>query len=229
MAMRMVSELGEVAPEPRRRGRAPLRSADGPGQAWALDAEPFHAEFDDLFMGLVDDRGLMRFRARAAQIWNTDDPETAEYVDSLRVHTPEEWTHGFEERHLAEWYRLLMVPYLRPVRGFSAPVLLKDGLPALGWTPSSARCLAWGRELARLAAAFCGEEAAAALAIVLPVGNKGWLAREDAEAMIQKLRSMDRRRFRDAQDLIWVVEDAFDVLTQVAEQPEPVLLLPPLA
>lgn len=229
MAMRMVSDVREAPPAPQRRGRVPLRSTDSPGRAWALDVEPFHREFDELFTGLVDDRGLLRFRARAAEVWQSDDPDVAQYIAGLRVHTPEEWTAGFEERHLAEWYRLLMVPYLRPVRGFRSPVHLKDGLPTLGWTASSARCLAWGRELSTLAETFGSEDAAAALTIVLPVGNKGWLSQDDAVVMVERLRALDPRSFRHAQELVPVVEDAFAVLSDLLEQPEPVVILPPLA
>ena len=224
----MVSDVREAPPEPRPRRRAPLRSADGPAPAWALDVASFHREFDDLFAGLVDDRGLVRFRARAAEVWQSDDPGVDAYVAGLRLHTPEEWSAGFEERHLAEWYRLLMVPYLRPVRGFRSPVDLKDGLPRLGWTPSGARRLAWGRELASLAAGYAVEDAAAALAIVLPVGNKGWLHREDALSTLERLRCLDPRVFRDAQHLVPVVEDAYETLCGLVDQPEDVVILPPL-
>jgi len=228
MAIRMVSDVREAPPAPRPRRRGALRSTDQPGVAWALDADAFHREFDELFVGLVDDRGLIRFRARAAEAWQSDDPGVRDYIAGLRLHTPEEWSTGFEERHLAEWYRLLMVPYLRPVRGFRSPVDLKDGLPRLGWTASGARRMAWGRELATLAAAYACEEAAAALAIVLPVGNKGWLHVEDAEAMLERFRAIDRRAFRDAQHLVPVVEDAYEVLAGFVACGEPVVVLPPL-
>ncbi|MCB1260892.1 MAG: hypothetical protein KDB33_10990 [Acidimicrobiales bacterium] len=228
MAIRMVSDVREAPPAPRQRRRGALVSTDRHGVAWALDAEAFHREFDELFTGLVDDRGLIRFRARAAEVWQSDDPGVADYLAGLRLHTPEEWSTGFEERHLAEWYRLLMVPYLRPIRGFRSPVALKDGLPRLGWTPSGARRLAWGREFATLVGAYACEEAAAALAIVLPVGNKGWLHVEDAAAMLERFRSLDRRSFRDAQHLVPVVEDAYEVLAAFVDGAEPVVVLPPL-
>lgn len=232
MAIRMASVPGPTAvptARPAKRTGGNLAAAPSHATAWALDAEGFHREFDELFTGLVDDVGLVRFRSRAGAVWQTDDAATARYISSLRVHTPEEWNAGFEERHLAEWYRLLMVPYLRPIRGFDRPVLLKDGLPALGWTPSDARRLAWGRELATLAERYATTDAAAALAIVLGVGNKGWLSREDAEQFLVRFRSMDARCFRSQQHLVPVVEDAYEVLTAFAAAPETVVILPPLS
>lgn len=187
--------------------------------AWVLDAASMHEEFDELFAGLVDDHGLIQFRHRAAELWRRDEPEVANYVSGLRTHTPEEWEAGFEERHLAEWYRILMADYLWPVAGFADPTRLKDGLPALGWTASDARRLSWGRELAELARTFALEETAAALSIVLPVGNKGWLGVDDVHWYLDRFRSMDRRVFRRAQHLIPLVEDAFSVLERCADLP----------
>lgn len=221
MSMQLISR-----PAP---GRGAARSdrglADQPGKAWLVDPVGLHAEFDDLFGGLVDDDGLARFRARAAALWRSDDPVVHDYVSSLPCHTPEEWEEGFEERHLAEWYRVLMAAHLEPARPFAAPVRLKDHLPELGWTPSDARRLAWGRELIELAQTYGQEDAAAALEIVLRVGNKGWHHPSDVEDYLEGFRHMDPRWFRGAQHLVPLVEDAYEVLTFAARRPDRVLLL----
>ncbi|MCX7620079.1 MAG: hypothetical protein N2037_04440 [Acidimicrobiales bacterium] len=196
-------------------------------KAWALDAVAMHDEFDELLAGLIDECGLVRLRQRAADLWRLDDPDVASYVSHLRTHTPEEWEAGFEERHVGEWYRILMADYLRPVTGFADPTQLKDGLPALGWTASEARRLAWGRELVELARTYALEETATALSIVLPVGNKGWLAIEDVRCYLDRFRAMNRRVFRRYQHLVPVVEDAYAVLERFASFPaDHVVLLP---
>jgi hypothetical protein len=192
-----------------------------------LDAASMHEEFDELFAGLVDGHGLIQFRHRAGELWRRDEPDVANYVCGLCTHTPEEWEVGFEERHLAEWYRILMADYIRPVTGFADPPQLKDAMPALGWTASDARRLAWGRELAELARTFALEETATALSIVLPVGNKGWLGVDDVHWYLDRFRSMDRHVFRRAQHLIPLVEDAYSVLERFADLPhDHVILLP---
>lgn len=205
-----------------RAGRGPLGQ---PGKAWLLDPVGLHREFDDLFAGLVDDDGLARFRARVATLWRSDDPVVHDYIASLPCHTPEEWEDGFEERHLAEWYRVLMAAHLEPTRPFADPVRLKDGLPEVGWTPTDARRLAWGRELIELAQAHGQEDAVAALEIVLRFGNKGWLDQDDLAAYLDGFRHMDRQWFRTAQHLVPLVEDAYEVLRAAAHHPDQVLLL----
>lgn len=207
--------------------RPTLRAVpDHGGRAWLLDAQALHHEWDELFAGLVDDGGLVPFRARASEIWESGDPVMQDYLGGLRVHTPDEWNDGFEERHLAEWYRVIVAAYIAPVRGFVSPAALKDDLPDLGWVPAEARRLTWGRELAELAAQFGAEEAAAALQLVMRVGNKGWLGQDDIADYLHRFQTMDRRLFRDAQDLIPLVEDAFEVLSIASSAPERVLLLP---
>jgi hypothetical protein len=211
-----------------RRARRPALRAvpDEGGRAWLLDPVALHAEWDELFAGLVDDSGLVPFRERVAGIWENGDPAVQEYLSGLRVHTPDEWEHGFEERHLGEWYRVLISAYISPVRGFVSPAALKDDLPDLGWVPSEARRLTWGRELAELALEYASEEAGTALELVMRVGNKGWLGPYDVEDYLNHFRSMDKRMFRDAPDLIPLVEDAFEVLMIAASAPDHVLLLP---
>ncbi|MFN8038186.1 MAG: hypothetical protein U0Q07_03150 [Acidimicrobiales bacterium] len=220
MSMQLISRPGSG------RGAARgERAADQPGKAWLLDPVGLHAEFDELFVGLTDDRGLARFRARAEQLWRSDDLVVHDYIASLPCHTPEEWEAGFEERHLAEWYRVLMAAYIEPTRPFAAPVRLKDHLPEVGWTPSDARRLAWGRELMELAQTYGQEDAAAALEIVLRFGNKGWHDPDDLVAYLDGFRHMDPRWFRRAQHLVPLVEDAFEVLSAAGRDPDRVLLL----
>jgi hypothetical protein len=225
-------EQEPLAPSPmasriRRARRPTLRAVpDELGRAWLLDPVALHAEWDELFQTLVDDKGLGPFRERVASLWENGDPGVQDYLSGLRVHTPDEWEHGFEERHLAEWYRILVSAYIRPVRGFASPTALKDDLPDLGWVPSEARRLTWGRELAELALEYAGDEAGTALELVMRVGNKGWLSQDDIADYLQRFRSMDRSRFRDAADLIPLVEDAYEVLTYASTASDRVLLLP---
>ena len=218
---------GSGATAVQQRRRPTLRAVpDHGGRAWLLDPHALHAEWDDLFFGLVDDDGLIPFRARVSEIWECGDPTVQDYLSGLRVHTPDEWNDGFEERHLAEWYRVLVAMYVSPIRGFVSPAALKDDLPDLGWVPAEARRLTWGRELAELAAEFGSEEAAAALELVMRVGNKGWLGQDDIAEYLYRFQTMDRRLFREAQDLIPLIEDAFEVLSIASSAPERVLLLP---
>jgi hypothetical protein len=197
------------------------------GTAWLLDATSLHREFDDLFSGLVEDDGLARFRERATVIWRSTDPLIHDYIASLPGHTPDEWEAGFDETHLAEWYRVLMASYIRPANGIRSPSAVKDRLPDLGWLPADARRLAWGRELAGLAEVYAEPDSGAALALVLPLGNKGWLSQEDVTDFLERLQSMDPDVFRDHQNLVPLVEEIHTVLTAVATVPERVLLLPP--
>lgn len=219
--------FGPSAPRVRRIRRANLRAVpDERGRAWLLDAVALHEEWDDLFFGLVDDDGLVPFRARVSELWENGDTVIQDYLSGLRVHTPDEWNDGFEERHLAEWYRVLVCAHISPVRGYVSPAALKDDLPDLGWVPAEARRLTWGRELAELAATYGSEESAAALELVMRVGNKGWLGQDDIAEYRYRFQTMDRAAFRGAQDLIPLVEDAFEVLTIASSAPERVLLLP---
>ncbi len=197
------------------------------GTAWLLDAVSLHREFDDLFGGLVEDDGLARFRARASVIWRSTDPLIHDYIASLPTQTPDEWDAGFEETHLAEWYRVLMGAHIRPAHGLRSPAAVKDRLPDLGWLPADARRLAWGRELAALADAYGQPDSAAALSLVLPLGNKGWLGQDDVKDFLDRFQAMDPAVFKANQNLVPLVEEIFAVLTAVATVPDRVLLLPP--
>jgi len=197
----------------------------GTGVAWLLDPVSFHAEFDHLFGGLIDDDGLARFRDRVIDLWNSPDPRKTNYIGTLRTHTPEEWEAGFEERHLAEWYRIVMADHLLEARGWHDPTALKDDLPDLGWSPSDARRLTWGRELSELSQRYAIEDTAMALTIVMRVGNKGWLSQEDIAGWIEAFRSMDREWFRGRTHLVPMVEDTFAVLAEASRHPDRVLLL----
>lgn len=214
---------------PRPHAGATPRSA-GPveaGRAWLLDPVGLHAEFDALFAGLVDDDGLVPFRARVSRLWHSHDPVLREFIESQRVHTPEDWETGFDEHHLGEWYRVLMAAHVVPTRGLRRPGILKDELPSLGWNPSDARRLAWGRELLSLAEAYGDDSAAAALGQVMRFGYKGWLSQDDIGELLRRFRAMEPRRFRRAQHLVPLVEEAYDALTTAARAGDRVLVLAP--
>lgn len=197
------------------------------GLAWLLDPVGLHREFGDLFAGLVEDDGLVRFRERVTVIWRTTDPLVHDYIATLPTHTPDEWEAGFDQAHLAEWYRVLMAAYIRPTRGIGSPASVKDRLPDLGWLPADARRLAWGRELSGLAEQYAEPETATALSLVLPLGNKGWLAQDDINDLLDRFRTMDPSLFRGQAHLVPLVEEIYGVLTTAASVPDRVLLLPP--
>lgn len=223
--MLVVMETVIVRPPGDARGM--LRPISDLGTAWLLDPVALHREFDDLFTGLVDERGLIGFRRRATEIWRSTDPVVHDYIAMLPTHTPDEWESGFDEAHLAEWYRVIMGAHLIPTSGVRSPAAIKDRLPDLGWLPADARRLAWGRELSSLAETFGEVEAGTALALVLPLGNKGWLSQDDIAEAIERFRAMDRRRFRNHQNLVPLVEEIYTVLCAAAREPDRVLLLPP--
>ncbi len=88
---------------PRPDAGATPRAATRPetGRAWLLDPVALHAEFDTLFAGLTDDDGLIPFRGRVSHLWHSHDPVLREFIESQRVHTPE------DSRRLA-WGRELL-------------------------------------------------------------------------------------------------------------------------
>lgn len=181
--------------------------------AWVLDAEALHAEFDDLFAAIDGPTGLEPLRERAAAIWRSVDPVVRGYVGSFPTQTPDEWDAGFEEAHLGEWYRLLIGAHLSPTPGFRWPVRLRNRLPDLGWTATETRRLVRGRELAALAARYGAPAPAAALAIVLVHGTKGWLGPDELACLAARFETMPRTAFRANQHLIPLVEDAYEVVT----------------
>jgi hypothetical protein len=197
------------------------------GAAWLLDAKSFHDEFDELFAGLGERDGLERFWGRALGVYGDPDPEIRRYLVTVECRPPERWAAGFDEAHLAEWYRILMGRHLRPTPGFRSPSAVKDRLPDLGWARSDARRVAFGRELCTLAERHADPDCAAALASVLPMGNKGWLSAEDVAACIDRLRAMDSSMFRRHRNLVPLVEEIYAVLEHAAAAADRVLLFPP--
>jgi hypothetical protein len=195
------------------------------GAAWLLDAKSFHDEFDELFAGLGDRDGLERFWGRALRVCGDPDPEVRRYLATVEVRPPEQWATRFEDAHLAEWYRILMASHLRPTPGLQSPGAVKDRLPDLGIARPDARRLAFGRELCTLAQAYADPDCAAVLTSVLPMGNKGWLDQVDIATFIDDLHNLDRKVFRDHQNLVPLVEEIYHVLG--AAVGDRVLLLPP--
>ena len=208
------------------RRRARLVSADL-GAAWMLDAKSFHDEFDELFAGLGDRDGLERFWGRALGVCGDPDPEVRRYLATVEVRPPQQWAARFEDAHLAEWYRILMAPHLRPTPGLQSPGAVKDRLPDLGWARGDCRKLAFGRELCTLAQGYADPDCAEALCGALPVGSKGWLSQEDIARFLQALQGLDPERFRELQNLVPVVEDVYHVLDAAAAANSRILLLPP--
>jgi hypothetical protein len=206
--------------------RARAVSADM-GAAWLLDAKSFHDEFDELFAGLGDRGGLERFWGRALGVCSDDDPDVRRYLATVEVRPPQQWAARFEDTHLAEWYRILMAPHLRPTAGLQSPGAVKDRLPDLGWARRDCRRLAFGRELCALAQEYADPDCAEVLCTVLPVGVKGWLSQDDITAFLDALQGLDRDYFRDRQNLVPLVEDVYQVLGAAAAVSGRVLLLPP--
>jgi hypothetical protein len=157
----------------------------------------------------------------------TDAPSSGSTGSSDLVGTQQSDPAPREETHLAEWYRVLMAAHIRPAHGIRSPSAVKDRLPDLDWLPADARRLAWGRELSTLASTYAQPESAAALSLVLPLGNKGWLSQDDVTDFLDRLHGMDPRLFRRQQNLVPLVEEVHTVLTAVASVPDRVLLLPP--
>lgn len=194
-------------------------------RAWMLDPVEFHREFEELFGALSTPEGFVGLRTRATRLWRSTDPIVHTYMELLRTATPDDWEAGFEEAHVVDWYRVLMAPHLTPTRAFRSPDLLKRRLPDLGWPPSEARRLAWGRELQLLAETSGSPELMARLSIHFTLGHKGWLGQDDIDTALTRLRSLDRSVFRDHQDLVPLVEHAYEVLEAAATKPDLVLLM----
>jgi len=195
------------------------------GRAYMLEPVDFHREFTELFAALSTPEGFVQLRARATRLWHSDDPVMRGYIELLHTATPEDWEAGLDEGHVVDWYRILMAGYLIPTPAFHWPDLIKRRLPDLGWSPAEARRLAWGRELQLLAEAHGTPELASRLALHFTLGHKGWLSQDDVETALARLRALDRARFRRNQDLIPVVENAYEVLEAAVTKPDHVLLL----
>jgi hypothetical protein len=196
------------------------------GAAWLLDAKTFHDEFDELFAGLGDRDGLERIWGRALGVCGDPDPGVRRYLATVEVRPPQQWAASFQDAHLAEWYRILMAPHLRPTAGLRSPGAVKDRLPDLGWARADARRLAFGRDLCTLAEDYADPDCAAVLTTVLPMGNKGWLSQADIAGFLDDLRSLDRDLFREHEKLVPLVEEIYYFLRAAAVS-DRVLLLPP--
>lgn len=218
-AMAMAMEAYGVIDEPVLRASAFVETG-----SWMLDATGFHREFEEL---LGAPNGLVPLRDRAIAVWDSRDPLIRDYLGLLAVTGPDDWSYACDDSNLVDWYRVLMAPHLTPTRSLRNPATLRRGLPALGWHATEARRLARGRELLTLAERHLAERSIERLLPRFGWGHKGWLSQEDLTAAIAKLRSLDRRSFRDCQDLVPVIEDAFEVFESATRRPDLVLLTLP--
>jgi hypothetical protein len=194
-------------------------------RAWLLEPDAFHHEYDALYASIESAEGLTRMRWLATQTWRSADPVTHDYVDMLRTGSADDWEVAFDEVHLADWYRVLMAGHVEPVPAVASPKALKDCLPLLGFTPSEARRLAYGRELQSLVETFGSVPVVAQIAPQLTIGSRGWLSHDDVVATIERLRGLDPRCFRDAQEAIPLIEGLYGLLEAARAQPDRVLLL----
>lgn len=190
-------------------------------RAWMLDPVEFHLEFEALRR---TPDGDVAVRERALRVWASPDPVVRAYLELVPVAHTDEWMRGTDTVYLVDWYRVLMAPYLIPTPSFCAPDVLRRRLPDLGWPPCEARRLARGRELIQLAQLHASAELAEELSPHLRLGNKGWLAHDDLRAGLDRMRRLERAAFRHHQDLVRVVENAFEVLEAAATKPDHVLL-----
>jgi hypothetical protein len=193
--------------------------------AWLLDVHAFHREVDDLFARLSTSDGPAPMRERATELWESDDPVVHDYVSRLETDTPDDWAVTFDQRHLGQWYRVLMAGHLEPTRSLRAPQVVRTRLPALGFSPAYARRLALGREVVELAETCASPAVAAAIGLVLGPGHKGWLSHDDVTFALDRLRAVDRRAFRQAQDLVPVCEDLWASLAAAADHADSALVV----
>jgi hypothetical protein len=210
-----------VVPEARKRTGAVTTYS----RAWLLDPLSFHEDFDDLYAEIDTAEGLARMRWLATQTWRSQDDTAQRYVDMLRTASADDWEAAFDEVHLADWYRVLMAQHLIDSPAVSMPRALKERLPAVGFTPTEARRLAYGRELKSLVETFGSVGVVAQIAPLLTIGCRGWLSQDDIKLSLHHLHGLDPRRFRDAQDLVPLVEQVHAMLDGAAQHPDHVLLL----
>lgn len=211
----------QVVPEARKRARTVAHYS----RAWLLDPVDFHDSFDDLYAEIDTAEGLTRMRWLATQTWRSGDETTQGYVDMLRTGSADEWEVAFDESHLADWYRVLMAAHLRSSPAVSMPKALKERLPAVGFTPTEARRLAYGRELKSLVECFGSVGVVAQIAPLLTIGSRGWLSQDDIKLSLHRLCGLDPARFRDAQEIIPMVEQLYAMLHAASQHPDSVLLL----
>lgn len=193
-------------------------------RAWMLDADGFHDELATTFDAPLTDAEV-ELRERATLVWRDGAPAVQAYVEVLTTETPDEWQACLDERHLVDWYRVTMAPYLLPVQAFACPDVLKCRLPELGWSPSESRRLAFGREINQLAAERAPSALAERIALHAAIGAKGWLCHDDVCAALDRFRGLERSCFRGRTDLVGPVEDAYRVLEAAANKPDHVLIL----
>ena len=65
----------------------------------------------------------------------------------------------------------------------------------------------------------------AQIAPLLTIGSRGWLSQDDVAGALGRLRHLDPRVFRDAQDLVPLVEELYTLLTAASDHPDRVVLL----
>jgi hypothetical protein len=190
-------------------------------RAWMLDPIEFHHDFETLLSG---PDGLVDVRDRASEIWHSTDAAWRPYVELLAV-DPENWRCECEDAHLVEWYRVLMAPYLLATAALESPDEVRRGLPQLGWHMSEARRLARGRELLTLAERHLPDPVVERLRLRFAWGTKGWLDHDDLTLALERMRRLDRAVFREHQDLVPMVENAFHVFEAAAAKPDHVLVV----
>ena len=202
-------------------------------RAWMLDVHEFHRDLNMLLADAVPEHDFRALRDRAASLWRETDPIARTYLEVLRVTPPDvgPLSSGspsagpIEPTDLGDWYRLLMAGYLTPTRAFRSPDVMKRRLPELGWSPAEARRLAHGRELQSLADTYADADAISALVPDLTLAERGWLTQDDVETTLDRFRALDAQTFRRCQDLVLVVEQAYEVLEAAATKPDMVLLM----
>jgi hypothetical protein len=187
-------------------------------RAWMVEPVELHREVD----GLVRD-GCMR--ERAIEIRAASDPIARTYLELLRCASVDEWTDATASTHLVDWYLTVVGAHVTPTRAFRSPDALRRRLPELGWTATEARRLAHGRELQLLVQTYADTATATSLAPQFAMALRGWLSATDVTSMLERMRNMDRTVFRDHQDLVGLVEHAYEVLEAAATKPDCVLLM----
>jgi hypothetical protein len=191
-------------------------------QSWMLDSIAFHHDFEERLLG---HEGLVAVRDRAIQLWDGVDPVVHSYLAALVVSSPEDWYRACEDTYLVDWYRVLMAPWLTPTHSIHGPDALRRGLPHLGWHATESRRLARGRELLTLAERHLSPAALDRILVRFGWGHKGWLDLEDVTGALDRMRTLDPRKFRQHPELVTVVENAFEVFESAATKPDHVLLI----
>ncbi len=190
-------------------------------RAWMIEPIEFHRHFESLLAG---PDGLVSVRDEAVRVWDGSDSVVRSYIELLVVAGPEEWARACDETHLVEWYRVLMGPHLIPARPYRSPETLRRELPVLGWHATEARRVARGRELLTLAERHLDDRCLEPLRLRFGWGHKGWLDNDDITSSLHRLQRLERSVFRGHQDLVPVVEDAFEVLEAAATKPDHVMI-----